>query len=539
MSPLLRILALFRAQIFWLALGLICTVAGAIAAVALSGSAGAVFASASLLAVPFLLRALGPIRVVLRYFERLVTHDALFRALADLRVWFFRGLAVRVAGGLGMARTGDVLSRLVGDVEAQDVVYMRIVLPLACAALLLPLMTALLAGYDLTLAAIVGVLFVLAAFVLPWRVAQGALAGGSALSLGMSGLRVAVLDSVVGLREIRAFAAEGRMLALVQGKQSLLLAAQSVASNRMARAGAMAFLCGQAAVLAVLLMGRGYGNAAVPLVFVVIAAFEAVALLPRAGAQAGSASAAAARVLEVAEAPVLHPDPAHPAALAPGHTLRFENVSFGWSADRPLVFDGLSLDVPAGTRIALLGPSGVGKSSLAALALRMTVPDRGRILLGGVDIATLAAVDLRHQIGWLSQATHLFDDSIRANLLLARPDAAEDELWLALEQAQIADAVRALPDGLEAYLGEGGHRFSGGQARRIVLARTLLSTAKVLILDEPCAGLDAQTEREFLATLNTAANGRSIILIAHRLTGVEKLDRIFRLSGGRAVAAAG
>ena len=150
----------------------------------------------------------------------------------------------------------------------------------------------------------------------------------------------------------------------------------------------------------------------------------------------------------------------------------------------------------------------------------------------------MAAAALRGRIGWLSQATHLFDDTIRANLLLARPDASDGALWTALEQSRVADAVRALPDGLDTYLGEGGQQFSGGQQRRLVLARALLSPARILILDEPCAGLDAETERAFLMTLNDITDTRTIILIAHRLTGVERLDRIFRLSNGRAVAAA-
>jgi ATP-binding cassette subfamily C protein CydC len=150
----------------------------------------------------------------------------------------------------------------------------------------------------------------------------------------------------------------------------------------------------------------------------------------------------------------------------------------------------------------------------------------------------LAATELRSRIGWLSQSTHLFDDTIRANLLLARPDATDDQLWASLEQAHIAEAVRALPDRLEFYLGEGGQQFSGGQGRRLALARALLSPARILILDEPCAGLDIDTERAFLTTLNDITDTRSIILIAHRLTGVERLDRIFRISNGRAVAAA-
>jgi ATP-binding cassette subfamily C protein CydC len=153
-------------------------------------------------------------------------------------------------------------------------------------------------------------------------------------------------------------------------------------------------------------------------------------------------------------------------------------------------------------------------------------------------MASLPAAMVRAQIGWLAQATHLFDDTIRHNLLLARPDADEAALWDALEAARVADVVRALPDGLDSFVGESGAHLSGGQGRRLALARALLSPAPVLILDEPCAGLDAQTERDFFATLNETAADRSIVLIAHRLIGVERLDRIWRLSGGRAVAAA-
>ena len=158
--------------------------------------------------------------------------------------------------------------------------------------------------------------------------------------------------------------------------------------------------------------------------------------------------------------------------------------------------------------------------------------------LGGVDLARLSEEAVRARFAWVGQDSHLFDDSIRNNLLLGRPDADEAALWSALEQAQIADLVRSLPGGLECWLGESATRVSGGQARRLALARALLSEAPILILDEPCAGLDADTERQFLLTLNETAAGRSVILIVHRLLGVERLDRIWRLQDGRAVAAA-
>jgi ATP-binding cassette subfamily C protein CydC len=328
------------------------------------------------------------------------------------------------------------------------------------------------------------------------------------------------------------------MLAGVQAREGLLLVAQRDLAMRAAWAGAAALLCAQAAILVVLGQAAAHPAAAATVLFVAVASFEAVALLPRAGVAAGQAAAAARRVLAAAEGPLPVAEPATPAPMPAGSALRFEGVHFAWTPDRPPVFDGLTLEVPQGSRVALLGPSGSGKSTLAALALKVAVPQAGRVLLGGTDLALLPAAAVRARIGWLAQATHLFDDTIRANLLLARPDADEPALWAALEAARIAEVVRALPGGLDAWVGESGARLSGGQGRRLALARALLSPAPVLILDEPCAGLDAETERAFLATLNEVAEGRSVVLIAHRLTGVERLDRIWRLSAGRAVAAA-
>ena len=362
--------------------------------------------------------------------------------------------------------------------------------------------------------------------------AAGALAGAG------GALRIAALDALTGLREVRAFGAEGRMLATVQAREATLLAAQRELAGRVAWANAAAFLCGQAAILAILVAAGASPVGTVVAVFLSVAAFEAVGGLPRAGVLAGHAETAARRVLEAAEAPVPVPDPPRPAAVPTGFALRFEGVHFRWQPDRPPVFDGLTLEVPQGARVALLGPSGAGKSTLAALALKVDAPQQGRVLLGGVDIATLAAADVRRRIGWLAQATHLFDDTIRGNLTLARPDADDAALWAALDAARIGETVRALPDRLDTWVGEGGARFSGGQGRRLALARALLSPAPILILDEPCAGLDAETERAFLSTLNEVADGRSVLLITHRLTGVERLDRIWRLSGGKALAAA-
>ncbi|MDE2515993.1 MAG: thiol reductant ABC exporter subunit CydC [Rhodospirillales bacterium] len=556
-GPLLRVIGRWRGQSGWLVLGAVVSLAALGSAIGLMLVAGAALtvrrggaavphpiallalaAGGSLLAAPLLLRALGSGRVVLRYLDRLTSHAATFRALAALRVWFFRGLAANSAGGLGFRHAGDVLARLVGDVEALDGLYVRILLPLIGALVLAPVLAVALGLFSIPLAAIVTALFVLAAFVLPLRAARGTAAAGQSQAEAAAALRIAILDTLSGLPEVRAFGAEGRMLASVQAREAQLLAAQRAQARRVATFGAGALLLGQVAVLAVLTMATRHPSAAIVAAFLVVAAFEAVGGLARAGALAGQASAAARRVLEAAEAPAVVADPPHPAPMPATHTLTFEAVRFRWQPDLPYVFEQLDLSIAPGTRIALLGPSGIGKSSLAALALRLAAPESGRILLGGTDIATLPAAGLHARIAWLSQTTHLFADTIRNNLRLCCPDADDAMLWQALEAARIADAVRALPEGLDTWLGEGGAGFSGGQGRRLALARTLLSPAPILILDEPCAGLDAATERDFLTTLNEVAAGRTVILIAHRLTGVERLDRIWRLSGGVAVAAA-
>ena len=538
---LLRILALWRGRAPWLAAGLLISLAALACGVALMAVSGAMIGAAvaaGALVAPVALRGLGGGRVVLRYMERLVTHAATFRALADLRVWFFRHLARTAAGGLGFRHAGDVLARLVGDVEALDGLYLRILVPLAGALLLLPVLLVVIGRHAAGLAAAVGLLFAIAALLLPWLAARAAEESGGRLATTSSALRIAALDALTGLREVRAFGAEGRMIAAVQAREAALLSAQHDLARRIALAGAGAFLCGQAAIFAVLLAAGANPVGAIAAAFLVTAAFEAVGGLPRAGALAGHATAAARRVLAAAEAPVAVPDPQSPAPMPKNFAVRFEAVHFRWAPDRPPVFDALTLEIPDGARVALLGPSGAGKSTLSALLLRVVAPQQGRVRLGGTDLADLSAAEVHARFAWLSQATHLFDDTIRANLLMARPGADDAALWAALDAARIGDMVRGLPDKLDSWVGEGGTQFSGGQGRRLALARTLLSEAPILVLDEPCAGLDAETERAFLATLNEVAEGRTLLLIAHRLIGVERLDRIWRLSGGKAVAAA-
>lgn len=548
-ADLLRVLGLWRARAGWLAAGIAVTALATLLGLALMALAGMLVAegvaAATLLAGAAAMgwmKLAAAARPLARYLDRLVSHAATFRALADTRVWFFRRLAERLPAGIGFRRTGDLLGRLVSDIDALDRLYLGTLVPAVAAAAAALAIALLLGAIAPGLALVVAAPLALA-LLLPPLLAPGAAAAGRRVAAAQGGLRAAVVDPLTGLEDTLAANAEPLARARVAAAAAELAAAQRQLARRGAWGGAAGQVLTQAAMLGAIGWGLAGGEAAaagaVLGLFLATAAAEAFGLMPRAGAALAAAGASARRLFEAADTPPPVPEPAAPALPPAGHAIRIEGLRFAWGADRAPVFDGLELDLPEGARLALLGPSGAGKSTLAALLLKLAAPQGGRITLGGVDLAALTADAVRARIACLTQDARLFDDTIEANLRLARPEAEEAALWRALDAAGIGAMVRSLPEGLATRCGEAGARFSGGQARRLALARALLSEAPVLILDEPAAGLDPETERAFLETLGEATAGRSVILIVHRLIGVERPSRILRLVGGRALPAAG
>ena len=544
---LLRILSLWRGRGGWLVGAALVACVSALAGVALLALAGqgvgAGLAAGTLAAGAaslLLLRPLILLRPALRWADRMTTHAATFRALTDIRVWFFRRLAQRLPTVPGRTRSGDLLGHLVTDVESLDGLYLRALVPLAAAAVVILAVALVLGAASAPLAALVAAPLFLA-LLLPVLAAPAAARAATATAEATGHLRAEAVEPFLAHEDVAAANGESRAAVAIAAAASRMDAAR----RRLARAGALSTalgsLLGAAGLLLALAWAIATGSAAVATtvlaLFLAAAAAEAVGALPRAGASLALAAAGARRLFDAADRPIAVPAPPV-GAMPSGHALAVRDLRFAWSSDRRPVFEALSLDLPEGARLALLGPSGSGKSTLAALLLKLAAPDAGRITLGGVDYAALGADAVRSRIAILTQDATLFDDTIAANLRLAAPDAPDPVLWRALDRARIGELVRALPDGLDTRCGEGGARFSGGQARRIALARALLSPADVIILDEPTAGLDAETERGFLETLDDALGGRSAILITHRLVGVERPTRILRLAAGRALPAA-
>lgn len=542
-------LRLFARRLPWLAAGTGLMLATALAGIGLLGLSGWFVAAAALsagaagfdlLRPSAGIRFLALFRTASRYGERLVTHEATFRVLADLRVWLFARVARLDAAQLGRLRSGDLLTRMTADVDALDTLYLRVLAPTLVAAVAAVLAFAVLAGIDAVLALAVVAGMALAGVAVPLLARRlGEPLGREIVSVSAA-LRDRLVRDIQGAAELRVFGAAGRAARPVQGAIAALAGLQRRMGRIAGLSAAAGTLCSGGTLLAALVLGvtlvaRGGMPPALlaGLVLAVIGLFEVVAPLPSAFQLLGRTAGAARRLREAAAMEPGIRDPGLPAPVPGGNAVGFHGVRFAYDPGGPDVLSGFDLDLPEGRRLAILGPSGSGKSTIARLLLRLWDPDEGAVTLGGVDLRRLRQADLHARIGYLSQSEPLFNATVRDNLLIGRPDADEAELWAALEEVQLAGFVRGLPDGLGTWVGEAGTMLSGGQARRLALGRVMLAKAPVLVLDEPTEGLDAATEAEVWAALERYMEGRTVLLIAHRPAGLAAMHEVRRVEGRR------
>ncbi|KUL40418.1 ABC transporter [Streptomyces sp. NRRL F-4489] len=494
-------------------------------------------------------RAFGIGRAVFRYAERLVAHDAVFRMLADVRVAVFRRLERLAPAGLRERRRGDLLSRLVADVDAVQDYFLRWLLPVG-AALLVGAGTVAFTGWLLPEAGVLlAIGLLLAGAGVPLLSAALARRAERRLAPARGVLATRVVDLLTGTAELTVAGALGaRTDAVRRADRELTRIASRSATVAGTGAGLSALLCGLTVVASAVVgvqavhAGRLAGVELAVLVLTPLAAFEAVAGLPLAAQYRRRTRHAAERVFEVLDAPEPVREPEAPAA-APGTP--FPLAVRGLTArhagqDRPAL-DGVDLTLTPGRRLAVVGPSGSGKTTLAQVLLRFLDRESGTYALAGTDAEELSGDTVRRLVGLCAQDAHLFDSSLRENLRLARRNRGDDEetgdqdLWDALGRARLADWVRGLPEGLDTMVGEHGARLSGGQRQRLALARALLADFPVLVLDEPAEHLDLATADALTADLLAATEGRTTLLITHRLAGLDAVDEILVLDRGRVV----
>ena len=550
-EPLARLVRLARPLRGQLALAVAAGAAATGCAVALLATSGFLLARASqhpsivaITGAVVAVRAFSVGRGVFRYLERLGTHNVAFRVLGDMRVAIYRRLERLAPAGLRAFRSGDLLARLVSDVDSVQDLFIRGIAPPLTAALV---GAAAVAACLLILVPAAGLL------------AVGLLAGGAAVPLVSAAadrrarrrtspargqLAAIIANLLSGSADLHAFGAEQAGLDRADAADAELASLARGSAGAAGIGTGLGSLTAGLTLWGVLVLGVaavGSGTLSrVPLAVLTLtalAAFEAVTGLPAAAQALGHSRTSARRICAVLDAPdpvCARPLPRPPAPMPPV-TVSLRGDSVRYEPDGPLALDGLDLDLSPGRRVALIGPNGAGKSTVAALLLRFCDLSAGTASLCGHDLADYDPDDVRSFIGGCPQDPHIFASTIAANLRLARPGATDEDLAEAAARARLLPWIRSLPHGLHTQVGARGSAISGGERQRIALTRALLADPAVLILDEPTASLDAETRRVLLADLLAVTAGRATLFITHDLDGLDQMDEIVMLDRGRAV----
>ena len=495
-------------------------------------------------------RFFGIARGAFRYLERLVSHRAAFRLLADMRVWFYKALVPLVParlitlnnGSQQGLRSGDVLRRAVSDVDMLQNFYIRVLAPPIIAALVAVILWVFLGTFGGIFGLIYLGFFLLSSVVVPALTHLSSRRLGQQMVVTRADLQAQLVDSVQGIADLVAFGQEQRQAAHIQALTKKL--------NRMQMA--MAFIGGTQNALTSFFMnmtawvmlfiaipfvysGQLNGLFLALLVLSALASFEIVLPLPNTFQQLGSNLKAASRLFEIVDAQPAVMDSLHPAPLPEDTTITVEHLNFRYEADEPYVLQDINLTLKPDECVLLVGPSGSGKSTLTHLLLRFFDYKEGRITLGGHALHDYKQDDLYKLISVVEQDTHLFNTTIRANLMLARPEASEEEMIESAQKAQLHEFVQTLPHGYDTEVGEQGLRLSGGERQRVAIARAFLKNTPIVILDEPTVNLDAIAEQSVLHAIQSLRQGRATLMVTHRLTAMDMANEIIVFHDGHII----
>lgn len=474
-----------------------------------------------------------------RWGERVVSHNATFKLLTDLRIFFFSKLAPLIPGRVSNLRDADLLNRLVADIDAMDHVYLRLISPMIVGTLGIAGLTAVVCWFDVELGLTLGA--ILLVLLLTWPVLFYKLGkqNGSELTQNKADLRIATLDWLQGYSELTLFGAEKRYRSAIFTMQERLLKNQMFNAHFAGLAQALLMLAnGWTLVLMLWLAADGVGgNTPNPMIaLVVFATMASVELLmPIAGAfqHLGQTLTSARRLNEVILA---EPDvqfPAEDASHSGEYSIEYRDMSFHYPDGEAQVVKGINLHIPAQHRIAIVGQTGSGKSTLLQLLNRYWDVQQGEILIGGQPIQNWSESQLRQAISVVSQRVDILNGSLRDNLLMASPNADDAALNDVLNKVGLAKLLEG--QGLDTWLGDGGRQLSGGEKRRVGIARALLHNAPILLLDEPTEGLDKQTEQQIMKLFETHFEDKTVVFITHRLVDLDKMDSICLIEQGEIV----
>lgn len=493
-----------------------------------------------LIVVIVAVRFFGIARAAVRYAERIVSHDLTFRLLLGLRCWMYEHLEPIIPSHRVSHHSGDLLSRLVSDVETLQNLYLRVASPVIVAGLIACASTGVLWAMDPLIALTFLAGLTLCGAVLPLAVRQLARKTAERQVALRATLQRHLVESVGGMEEMLALGIEQTRLKEYERMTSELTQLQ----RRHARIGALHSFAGSlltwATVMSVLLLsipkiqtGEISGVLLAAVAFGGLASFEAVQPLPAAYQYLGQAGEASRRVYEIVMEQPLVQDPVDPVPAPQAPSFAFQNVSFTYPGMlRPAIRD-VSFRLPFRDRIAIVGQSGAGKSTIVNLLCRFFDPQEGSVLLAERPLTEYSIRDVRAQLAVVLQRPHIFNTSIRENLLIARPDATDSELIEALEKAGLASFVQNLPQGLQTIPGSEGSTLSGGQRQRLALAQAFLKEAPILVLDEATANLDPETECDILDRVFQLTTDRTLIAITHRPEKLFAMDAVFTVRDGR------